>query len=130
MSETPKRRQRATALVLRNSRILLVKEAGVPHFSFPGGGMHRGETASAAAAREVWEELGLKARKVERLADCDHAGFMNDHRVCLMQADGDPWLAGHELDAFLWWDLKEKIPLHPHVPAILSKLKTLGKIQY
>ena len=91
------------------------------YYSLPGGGIHRGESVETAAVREIWEELGLVAVEVERLSECDHAGFMNDHHVCLIQANGNPHLTGHELDAFCWWDMKESIHSlpHPHVKAIL-----------
>jgi 8-oxo-dGTP pyrophosphatase MutT (NUDIX family) len=129
MSYEQSRRARATAVVVRGGKVLLVREAGVHYYSLPGGGMHEGEAAEVAAVREIREELGLLAAKVERLGACDHAGFMNDHHVCLIQADGDPRLAGHEIDAFCWWDMKESITLHPHVNAILSKVDALGKIE-
>ncbi len=125
--ESTRRRARATAVVVRDGKVLLVREAGVPYFSLPGGGIQKAESAAVAAAREIWEELGLAAVEVERVEECDHAGFLNDHHVCLIQTDGNPCLRGHELEAFYWWDMKESIPLHPHVKAILAKVERLGK---
>ncbi len=124
--DRPARRARATAVVLRDGMVLLVRESGVPYFSLPGGGIHEGESAAAAAAREVQEELGLAADRVERLPEGDHAGFMNDHQVCLIRARGEPRLAGGEIEAFCWWDIKEPLALHPHVTAILGRLQTAG----
>ena len=129
MGPEQSRRDRATAVVVRDGKVLLVKEAGVHYFSLPGGGMHNGEPAADAAVREIAEELGLVATRFERLEGCDHAGLMNDHHVCLVQADGDPRVIGRELDAFCWWDMQESIPLHPHVKAILSKVGRLGKLK-
>ena len=127
--DRPGRRESATAVVLRGGSVLLVREAGVPYYSLPGGGVHEGESAAAAAAREVREELGLAALRVERLEECDHAGFMNDHRVCLVEASpGEPRLAGHELDGFCWWDRTEPLALHPHVTAILSNMARAGRM--
>lgn len=128
MTREKARRARSTAVVVRDGKVLLVREAGVTYFSLPGGGIHKGESAEVAASREIQEELELVATKVERVRECDHAGFMNDHQVCLVRADGDPRLRGHELDAFCWWDMKEPIPLHPHVNAILSKVTSMGKL--
>jgi 8-oxo-dGTP pyrophosphatase MutT (NUDIX family) len=125
--EELRRRARATAVVVRGGKVLLVREAGVHYFSLPGGGIQKAESAAVAAAREIWEELGLAAIEVERVRECDHAGFLNDHHVCLVQADGNPCLRGNELEAFHWWDMKESIPLHPHVKAILAKVDRLGK---
>ena len=127
--DKPGRRARATAVVLRGGRVLLVREAGVPYFSLPGGGMCEGESAAAAAAREILEELGLTALAVERLEECDHAGFMNDHHVCLVEVGGEPGLTGGELDAFCWWDMKETLALHPHVTAILARMDSTGRLR-
>lgn len=128
MSHEQSRRSRATAVVVRDGKVLLVREAGVHYYSLPGGGIHEGEFAETAAVREIREELGLVAANIERLEECDHAGFMNDHHVCLIQAEGNPLLTGHELDAFCWWDMKDPIALHPHVMAILSKVGEQGRL--
>jgi 8-oxo-dGTP diphosphatase len=129
MTQGHSRRARATAVVVRSGKVLLVREAGVQYFSLPGGGINEGESAGVAAAREIREELGLVAVEIERAAECDHAGFMNDHHVCLIRANGDPHLGGDEIDAFCWWNLRESVPLHPHVKAILSKMDRLGKLE-
>lgn len=115
-------RQRATAIVMRDGFVLLVRDKGKPQFSLPGGGINRGEPSTSAAAREVYEELGIRPTKIVRLRDCDYRGSVNIHRVCLIEADGEPYMRGHELVAFVWWDMKKEIPVHPHVREILRKL--------
>lgn len=90
--------------------------------------MHESEPAVGAAARKMREELELIAVEVERVAEYDYAALMNDHHVCLIRANSDPRLCGNELAAFCWWDMKEIIPLYPHVKAILSKLDGVGKL--
>ena len=42
-------RQRATAVVVRNGAVLLVRDRGHRKFSLPGGGIHRGEAVADAA---------------------------------------------------------------------------------
>ncbi|MCB0334281.1 MAG: NUDIX domain-containing protein [Bdellovibrionales bacterium] len=50
------------AVVIRdNKEVLLVRHSYIPGWHFPGGGIKRGESASQAAARELWEETGLRA---------------------------------------------------------------------
>ncbi len=53
----------AVAVVEHEGRLLIgLRPAGVPLaglWEFPGGKLHHGETPSAAAQRECWEETGL-----------------------------------------------------------------------
>ena len=53
----------ATAVVERGGRVLLIKRGNQPGYgqwSMPGGYVDRGEVVEEAAAREVWEETGLR----------------------------------------------------------------------
>ncbi len=53
----------ATAVVEREGRVLLIKRGNQPGYgrwSMPGGYVDRGEVVEEAAAREVWEETGLR----------------------------------------------------------------------
>jgi len=116
-------RQRGVAVVIRHGEVLLVRDKGKHRFSLPGGAIKKGEPTVSAAARELYEELGLKAVKATRRRDCDFRGAVSKHRVCLIQASGAPHLKGHELDKFIWWDMKKPIPVYAHVQHILRKLK-------
>ena len=114
-------RQRGTAIVIRNGNLLLVKDKGHHKFSLPGGGIHESESTVSAAAREIYEELGLHVTGVKRLRECDFRGSLSEHKVCLIEAKGEPYLRGHELDKFIWWDMKTPIPMYSHVTNILKK---------
>lgn len=118
-------RQRAVAVVLKDNKVLLVRDRGKRRFSLPGGAIHKGEPTASAAARELYEELGLSARSVERVRNCDFRGSVSHHRVCLVQADDKPRLRGRELDRFLWWDMRSNMPVYPHVKSIL---KAMGRM--
>ncbi|MBT9138766.1 MAG: putative 8-oxo-dGTP diphosphatase 2 [Syntrophomonadaceae bacterium] len=115
-------RQRGVAVVIRHGKVLLVRDKGKPRFSLPGGAIKKGEPTVSAAARELYEELGLKAVKATRQRDCDFRGTVSKHRVCLIQASGEPHLRGHELDKFIWWDMKKPIPIYAHVKHILKRI--------
>ncbi len=115
-------RQRGVAVVLREGRVLLVRDKGRSHYSLPGGGIKRGEPTISAAARELFEEVGLTATKIMRLRYCDYKGTVNHHKVCIIEAEGEPHLKGDELDKFIWWDMKEPVQCYPHVTNILSNL--------
>jgi ADP-ribose pyrophosphatase YjhB (NUDIX family) len=119
-------RKRSTAVVVRNGKVLLVKDKGHHRFSLPGGERKQRETTVSAAARELYEELGLKTVRVTRLRQCDFRGAVSEHKVCLIQASGNPRLRGHELDKFVWWDMKETIPMYAHVKNILKRIPKTG----
>lgn len=120
-STSSRKRQRATALVVRDGTYLLVRDKGHDKYSLPGGGMERGEAALTAACREVGEELGLKAYKAERLFDYTSEGSFNDHKVVLVHAGGDARINDRELESFRWWDGRERLPVYPHVTSIISR---------
>jgi 8-oxo-dGTP pyrophosphatase MutT (NUDIX family) len=88
----------------------------------PGGGLKHGEPTVSGAARELYEELGLKAVKVMRLRDCDFKGAVSNHKVCVIEAVGEPRLRGHELDKFIWWDMRTPIPCYVHVKNIIPRI--------
>ena len=67
-------RPRASALVIRHGKVLLVRHRGEKNFSLPGGGIDKGETNLEAAVREVREETQLRAFYAKRLFDCDIDG--------------------------------------------------------
>lgn len=120
MSSTRKR-QRATALVIRDGKYLLVRDKGRRRFSLPGGGIERGEAALTAACRELGEELGLKAYKAERLFDFNSEQSFNVHKVVLVYAGGEVRMNRKELEAYIWWDGKEDVPVYPNVTSIIAR---------
>ena len=95
-------------------KILFIKLKKGPYkdqFSIPGGGVNFGEWSSQAAAREIYEETGIKIDYVSLIP----IGFCEliktskeDHRVVLLlhgKATGDP-IDTKEANAF-WCDSKE-----------------------
>lgn len=113
-------RRRATAIVMRNGRTLLVRDRGRRSFALPGGGVDKGESAAGAAARELYEETALSAWRVEYLFR--HSGKYNAHYVFRVDARGEVSVADDPMvEEFLWWDGGGDAPIHPHVNAILSK---------
>jgi ADP-ribose pyrophosphatase YjhB (NUDIX family) len=101
----------------------LVRNMGEHSFSLPGGGIKRGERVARAVARELYEELGLKAMNIQRLRECDYKGSLNRHRVCVVtEIAGKPHLQGDELDEFIWWSIETPVPIYAHVKHILTRL--------
>jgi len=121
-------RKRVTAVVIRDSKVLLVRDKGLASFSLPGGAIKNGESVKSAAARELYEELKLNSIKVTRLSGCDFKGSVNDHKVCLVQTEGEPQLR-QELDKFIWWDIRKPITIavFAHVNNILKRFRSSQK---
>lgn len=64
----------AIAVVIRNNQVLLAKRRKNPDsglWGFPGGHVELGETALAAAARELREETGVTAEPIDYLTNID-----------------------------------------------------------
>ena len=115
-------RRRATAVVIRDGKVLLVKDRGQSHFSLPGGGVKKRETVLTAASRELYEELGLVTIKIVRSPEYDFEGSINQHHVCLVEATGEPVLRQVAVNGYMWWDMEESVLVLPHVVQILGRM--------
>ena len=119
MSEIP--RQRATAIVVRDGRILVVRDQFRPAFMLPGGGIDDGESPEAAVVRELEEETTLTPTDTKYLFT--HDGKYNHHHVFRVEADGDVDISHDPLVVeFAWWDGGPDVPVHPHVNAIMDRV--------
>jgi 8-oxo-dGTP diphosphatase len=57
------------AAIVADRKVLLVSKRAAPSvFYLPGGKPEPGESARAALARELWEELGVRIERAERFA--------------------------------------------------------------
>ena len=114
-------RRRGVAVVIRRGKVLLVKDRGVHHYSLPGGGVKRYECSAKAAARELYEETGLKAKRVTKIGS--FRSPVTNHLAYLIEAEGRVHLKRHgELKTYIWWDMKKPIPVFGHVEVILNML--------
>ncbi len=114
-------RYRATALIIKDGKVLLVKDKGRHDYSMPGGGFKHGETTIEAGIREIREELRLTPTSATRLRQCDLKGQRAYHKVVLLTTEGEPHINHGELSEYIWWDMEHQIPLQGHVKYILSK---------
>jgi len=115
-------RIRGTAVVIKNNLVLLVRDKGDKTYFLPGGGRNRNEPSMAAAIRELYEELGMRALKAKRIVKCDFKGSFNWHKVTLIETNDKPVIQSSELEEFIWWNMKDNIPRYKHVDSILKKL--------
>ncbi|MFA5064706.1 MAG: NUDIX domain-containing protein [Dehalococcoidia bacterium] len=112
-------RKRGVAVVLRQGRVLLVRDRGKHKYSLPGGGAHDNERSYEAAARELYEETGLRTKKSTYIGSFN--GAVSEHKAFLIEAEGHVHLKQHgELGSYLWWNMRSDVPVFAHVRAILA----------
>lgn len=76
----------AIAVVVRDNQVLLAKRRKNPDsglWGFPGGHVELGETALAAAARELCEETGVTAKPIDYLTNIDVVHSNSDGSIAV-----------------------------------------------
>jgi 8-oxo-dGTP diphosphatase len=106
------------ALVIENGKVLMVKRKYPPrqgYWSIPGGHVELGERIEDAAARELYEETGVKAVprgivNLDELIVYDDRGVVKYHYVLidvlLDRKEGDPRPGSDALEV-AWMDIIE-----------------------
>jgi 8-oxo-dGTP diphosphatase len=119
--------------LVRGDQILLVRRGRAPSlglYAFPGGRVEPGETAEAAARRELMEETGLTAGKLsphrEYLISREPEGRAIDFRLQVFAGSyggGEP-TAGDDADGAGWFTLAEMERL-PVIDSVLEVAREL-----
>ena len=112
---------RATAVVVNEGRVLLVKHNRQNDWALPGGRVTATEEPRQRAILEVAEETGLLIESPQFVGR--YAGTVAAHQIFLAQADGDPRPNHRELQDARWWDGVERLDVQQHVNAILALTK-------
>ena len=138
----------ALAVMIREDRVLLVKRKNEPDaglWGFPGGHVDPGETALAAAARELREETGVIGRPLQYFTNVDvivhdeNGGLKFHFLLAAVLCDylsGDPQ-ADDDASEARWQDvgdvLANRINCSQHVDAVLGiavSAMARGKTEY
>ena len=129
----------ASVAVFRDGRALVARRARAPLmglYSLPGGGVELGETLSAAAGRELMEEVGVEARDyvfLEHLESIerDGEGVRRHFVIAVFVAR---WLrfeprASLEAEAPLWVDPRAlgELRTTPGLAPILARASALDR---
>lgn len=125
----------ALAVVIRDGRVLLVKRRNEPDaglWGFPGGHVDPGETAMAAAARELREETGIIGAPKRYLTNVDviehdKDGSLRFHfllaAVLCEYLSGEP-VAQDDVSEARWWAIEDvilrKVTCSEHVDSVLD----------
>ena len=98
------------------------------HWELPGGKVERGETAEAAAVRELYEELGVAVRLVKALGSEEFEDADGQFKYYWFQAEivgGEPELKEpQKFDDFDYFDLEDllSLSLSANMQVLLPKL--------
>ena len=114
----------AAVLIGREGRILLGRRAegarAAGLWSFPAGFVERGERVETAAAREAWEEVGLRVDIGALIGLFSYEGETVALAVYEATAAGEP-SAGDDIDHVDWFAPDDLPPLaFPHDAAIIA----------
>lgn len=129
-------RRRATAVVIRSGKLLMLREPGDAEFFLPGGGVDHAELPICAAVRELSEETGMTTTAVRHLFDyCDfwggdHSDFWEasarywgqTQSVFAIEAQGDARLSAEHAE-FAWWEGSPNLPIPQEASPLMRLIR-------
>jgi 8-oxo-dGTP pyrophosphatase MutT (NUDIX family) len=112
--------------------VAVVHRPAYDDWSFPKGKLERGETAEAAALREVAEETGLECSLVEPFGCTrymDRRGAAKTVCYWIMKVIGGRFSPGYEVDQLRWLTASEALALltYDRDRAVLKRLAGLAE---
>ena len=119
----------AICVVPRGDKVLMIRrgtDRGYGHWGLPGGYVDRGEVVEQAAAREVWEETGLRVEPGELVGLFSEEGDPVIVAVYSSQETGGALEAGPEALEVGFFDIDDLPELaFPRDREVLAKWKAI-----
>ena len=124
-------RERVQCLIIKDKKILFVKDKLAAHFYPPGGGVDDHENHEEAISRELMEELEIKCVKRSFFSSYNETNVVRNHPQVehnyFVEFEGEPKPAS-EIEEIKWvnWNdiVSNKFPLPPNLyEELLIKLK-------
>lgn len=120
--------RRKGAAIVDTSKGILVVAGRSKRFILPGGGANKGESRKKASIRELYEETGLKTKKIKYLFSYiggkwhTHSGrsVRNHAKVFLVDAIGKP-RPRHEIRFIDYWNPGAKIHITSGTRKVIEK---------
>ncbi len=125
----------AGGAVVRGNRVLMVRKtygAGKGRWAIPGGLVEHEELLDEAAAREVFEETGVRAETVALLAVRSRYGDLGGAVYVVFKMrplSGEPTPDGVEVDAARYLSAEEVLALADHEIFALSRNVALAALR-
>lgn len=79
----------AGILVIKDGKILTLKETNKSFYQLPGGKMEHGETPQQTVVREVEEELGVPVSNLDKLIEVDEEAKSQDRTMHFILFSGE-----------------------------------------
>lgn len=103
----------SVAAILRERKVLVVRNFGRTIWTLPGGHIEKGESSEQAVLREVKEELGFIPKTVKFFADYDNITPIEKDTLIklhffLMESNQDLKSTDPEIEETMWVDSKYK----------------------
>ncbi len=99
------------AIILDRDKILLCKKKGNDYYFLPGGHVEFDETAKVALRRELKEELGVEAKKIEYVGTVENMFSENGNRhheinlIFFVEPKNHSSISNEDHIDFFWTDI-------------------------